>query len=147
VDKRPRALALALIRKGDEVLVGEARDEVKNETFFRLVGGSIEFGEKGADALRRELREELGADSQVGRLVAAVENIFTYEGEPGHEIVLIYECSIGDDRLYSLDKWEVEETTAEGVLTHRLAWKPLDSFRNGREILYPEGVLALLDGT
>jgi 8-oxo-dGTP pyrophosphatase MutT (NUDIX family) len=145
VDKRPRALALALIRKGDEILVGEGRDEVKNETFFRLVGGSIEFGEKGADALRRELREELGADVDVRRLVGALENVFTYEGEPGHEIVLVYECSLRDDRLNSLEAWESQEATEDGVVTHRLAWRPLDAFRSGSEILYPESALALLD--
>jgi ADP-ribose pyrophosphatase YjhB (NUDIX family) len=144
VDKRIRPLALALIRKGDEILVEEGRDNVKNETFFRLLGGVIEFGERGADALRRELREELGAEGEVKRLVAALENLFTYEGESAHEIVLIYECSLRDDRLYSLAEWEAHETTREGFVTHKIAWRRLDSFRNGSEVLYPEGVLAMV---
>jgi hypothetical protein len=41
VDKRIRPLALALIRKGDEILVEEGRDSVKNETFSRLLGGAL----------------------------------------------------------------------------------------------------------
>lgn len=72
-----------LIRRGDEILVEAGRDEAKGETFFRLLGGTIEFGERGADALRRELLEELGAEVDVGRHLATLENLFTYEGEPG----------------------------------------------------------------
>jgi ADP-ribose pyrophosphatase YjhB (NUDIX family) len=144
VDKQIRPLALALIRQGDEILVEAGRDEAKNETFFRLLGGVIEFGEKGADAVRRELREELGTESDVKGLVATIENVFTYEGEPAHEIALVYECSLRDDRLNSLDEWEAHETTRAGYVTHKLAWKRLDSFRSGREVLYPEGLLALV---
>jgi ADP-ribose pyrophosphatase YjhB (NUDIX family) len=137
---RIRPLALAVIRRGAEILVEEGQDTVKDETFFRLLGGTIEFGERGADAIRRELHEELGADSEVESLVGTLENIFTFEGEPGHEVALIYACSLRDERLYSLDAWEAQE----GSVTHRLSWKDLDSFRAGAHILYPEGLLALL---
>jgi ADP-ribose pyrophosphatase YjhB (NUDIX family) len=56
-------MALALIRRRQEILVEEGCDEIKNETFFRLLGGRIEFGERGAHAVRRELREELGVET------------------------------------------------------------------------------------
>jgi len=144
VDKRITPVALALIRRDDEILVEEARDEIKDETFFRLLGGEIEFGEKGAEAVRRELHEELGAESAVKRLVAILENVFTYEGEPSHEIDLIYECSLHDDRLNSLHEWEAREPTRAGFVVHKVAWKHLDSFRSGGDILYPEGLLALV---
>jgi ADP-ribose pyrophosphatase YjhB (NUDIX family) len=144
VTKRVRALGLALIRRGDEILAEEGWDGVKNERFFRLLGGEIEFGERGAETVRRELREELGADSDVSRQLGTVETVFTYEGEPGHDIALIYECSLLDDRVYSLDEWDANETTEAGLVTHKLAWKQLESFRSGREILYPGGVLSLI---
>jgi 8-oxo-dGTP pyrophosphatase MutT (NUDIX family) len=144
--KRIRALALALIRKDDEILVEEGRDEVKNETFFRLLGGVIDFGEKGADAVQRELREELGVDSEVKPrvAVATLENVFTYEGEPCREIVSIYECSLRDDSLYSLGRWESHEQTRNGIVVHKVEWKRLDDFHRTSDILYPEGLPALL---
>ncbi|MGH3051761.1 MAG: NUDIX hydrolase [Gaiellaceae bacterium] len=146
MDNRIRPLALALIRKDDEILVEEGRDEVKNETFFRLLGGVIGFGEKGADAVHRELREELGVESEVKPLVAVatLENVFTYEGGLCHEIVLIYECSLRDDSLYSLDKWESHEQTRDGIVVHKVEWKRLDDFGGTGDILYPEGLQALL---
>lgn len=40
-----RPVAICLIRKGDAILVLEGRDEVKGETFYRPLGGAVEFGE------------------------------------------------------------------------------------------------------
>ncbi len=137
-------MALAVIRRRQEILVEKGRDDIKNETFFRLLGGRIEFGEKGADALQRELREELGVKTDIERYLTTIENVFTYEGEPGHEIALIYECSLRDRRLYSLDEWEALESTAEGSITHKITWRHVDSFVSGIEILYPDGVAGLL---
>jgi hypothetical protein len=146
VSRQIRPLALALVRRGDEILVEEGWDSVKQEKFCRLLGGGIDFGERGADSLRRELREELGTEPDGLRHVATLENLFTFEGEPGHEIVLVYECTLRDESLYSRDQWETRENTVGRVTTHKLSWKPLEAFRAGREILYPDGVLSLIDG-
>ena len=115
MERRIRVQALALIRRGDRILVETGRDEVKDETFFRLLGGTVEFGETGAETVRREFLEELGTALDVGRLVATIENLFTYEGEPAHEICLVYACSLRDERLYALDEWDAHEETAGGV--------------------------------
>ncbi len=140
---RIRTQALALIRRDDRILVERGRDDVKDETFLRLLGGTVEFGERGAEALRRELLEELGAEADVGQLVATFENLFTFEGEPGHEICLVYDCTLRDERLYALDKWDAEEMTPEGPLTHEVEWRTLESLRSGGEPLYPEELLTL----
>jgi ADP-ribose pyrophosphatase YjhB (NUDIX family) len=143
-NRRIRTQALALIRRGDRILVERCYDRVKDEWFCRLLGGTVEFGEKAADTVRRELLEELGAEGEIGPLVATIENTFTFEGAPGHEICLVYECSLRDGRFYELDEWEAEEMTPDGQLTHEIAWKPVDPFRSGSEILYPEELVLLL---
>ena len=139
---RIRTQALALIRRGDRILVERCRDEVKDEAFCRLLGGTVEFGEKAVDTVRRELLEELGAGADVGPLVATIENIFTFEGAPGHEICLVCECSLRDERFYELDEWQAEETTPDGPLVHEVAWRRVDSF--GSDVLYPDELLGLL---
>jgi 8-oxo-dGTP pyrophosphatase MutT (NUDIX family) len=143
MSSRVRIVALALARHGDRILVEKGRDELKDETFFRLLGGTVEFGETGAETLRRELREELGTEANVGRLVATIENLFTYEGEAAHEICLVYECSLEDERLYALGEWDAREETAGGVVVHSVSWRAISSFGPGRDILYPEQLLEL----
>ena len=48
-----RPIALAIIRDQGRILVFEGRDPLKPETFYRPLGGGIEFGERGAEALRK----------------------------------------------------------------------------------------------
>ena len=59
-----------------------------------LPGGHIEFGETGRQALVREVKEELGVDSQAGAFLGAVENSFLQHGRPHAEINLVYELKI-----------------------------------------------------
>lgn len=96
-----RALVLCLFRNGDRILVARDRDSVKQSDYYRPVGGGIEFGETSRDALIREMREELGAEIEQLEWLGTLENIFTLEGELGHEIVLIYDAKFGDRTLYT----------------------------------------------
>ena len=59
-----------------------------------LPGGHIEFGEKGREALVREMQEEMGVSATAGRFVNVVENSFIQHGKPHAEINLVYELSI-----------------------------------------------------
>jgi ADP-ribose pyrophosphatase YjhB (NUDIX family) len=44
-------------------------------SYWLLPGGGVQFGESLAEALRREVREELGITLRVGRPIALVESI------------------------------------------------------------------------
>ena len=134
-----RVAALALIRRGDELLVERGYDTARGETFYRLLGGTVEFGELGADSVRRELREELGVEAEVGERLAVIENIFTWEGTLWHEILLVYACSL-DDRAVPDGEWKVPE----GDVVHEVCWKRLPDFGLDGERLYPEELLGLL---
>ena len=60
---RPIALGLAI--KNNKLLVEEKFDKIKNQTFYRCLGGGIEFLEKSSDALKREFKEEVNIDITV----------------------------------------------------------------------------------
>jgi ADP-ribose pyrophosphatase YjhB (NUDIX family) len=134
-----RVAALALIRSGDRLLVERGYDSTKAEVFYRLLGGMVELGELGADAVRRELREELGVEADVGERLAAIENVFTWEGERRHELLLVYECTLADGAVPD-GEWKA----AENHVVHEVCWKRTADFGAGGEKLYPEELLALL---
>ena len=77
----------------------------KKGGYTYLPGGHIEFGEKGADTLRREVREELGVDSTVGDLLGVVESSFVQHGKPHAEISLVYRLSLADLNAKSQEDW------------------------------------------
>ncbi|WP_460164643.1 NUDIX domain-containing protein [Pseudomonas sp. S2_F03] len=54
----------------------------------------MEFGETSAQAIVREVQEELGLAITDVRLLGTLENIFTYAGRPGHEIVQVYDARV-----------------------------------------------------
>jgi 8-oxo-dGTP pyrophosphatase MutT (NUDIX family) len=140
VSRRIRPLAICLLRKGSQILVNEAHDPVKGQTFYRPIGGGIEFGETAADAVRREVREELGATVRQLRYIGTLENIFTYRGEPGHEIVLVFDGEFEDGTLYDRDVVLGNESNGEPFTA---SWRELSSFGDSAP-LYPEGLAKLL---
>ena len=77
----------------------------KKGGYTYLPGGHIEFGEKGAEALRREVREELGVDSTVGDLLGVVESSFVQHGKPHAEISLVYRLTLADQGAKSQEDW------------------------------------------
>ena len=79
--RRVRPLALCVFRRADKIFVSRGYDAHKAETFYRPIGGRIEFGERGQDTVIREVREEIGKDVLDLAYLGALENIFTYQGQ------------------------------------------------------------------
>ena len=142
--KRIRPLALCVFRRQSMIFVARGYDAHKDETFYRPIGGGIKFGERGCDALVREVREELEAEVTNVTLLGALENIFTYENAPGHEITLIYDGRFSDPAL-NADDVCVQGREGADIL-YEACWKPLDFFGCAdAPPLYPEGLLELLE--
>lgn len=138
-----RPIAICIIKRDDSILVFEGHDSSKHQTFYRPLGGSIEFGESGLEAVRRELREEIGAELENLSSLGVLENVFTYEGHPGHEIVLVYGADLATQDLY-----EKEEITGleDGGGQFSVIWKRMSEFGSSGDPLYPEGLAELLVG-
>ena len=142
--KRIRPLALCVFRRADKILVAQGYDAIKDQTFFRPIGGGIDFGERGSDAVVREVKEELGADVVDVVYLGALENIFTYEGKAGHEIILLFDGRFTDFALNQDDVLLHGQDDDE--ILYQASWKPLKFFRGpGAPPLYPSGLLALLE--
>ena len=143
-EPRIRPIALVVFRRdGGDILAAPGYDSVKQQRFYRPLGGEIEFGERAEDAARREIREEIGAEIRDLRLLFVCENIFTFLGETGHELVWTFEGTFEDP---SYTACEVVPCL-EGDAPFEAHWVPLEVFERGEAPLYPDGLLdALLPG-
>ena len=136
IEGKIRPLAVCIIKHDGKILATVGRDSVKKQTYYRLIGGGIEFGEKAEKALKREFLEELGTNLENIKFIRTLESIFTYEGKKGHEILMVFEADLVNKNLYKEDNIKILDTTEGGVAT----WQNIEDYKNGKLILYPDGV-------
>ena len=136
---RIRVVAVAIVRDGNRILVFEGNDPSKPERFYRPIGGEVEFGEPADEALRREFHEELGVDLSEIRYLTTIENRFVFGERPGHEYVRVYEASLAGGDVPTTGR-------LENGTTFPVIWLDLDQARSGESILYPDGLLDVLEG-
>ena len=86
---------------------------------YFIPGGAVQVGEHSADAVRREVREELGIDCTVRKLAFVGEHLFTVHGIPNHRIEFHY--------LVEVEPETVPITTCEEEHRYPCVWLPLDS--------------------
>jgi ADP-ribose pyrophosphatase YjhB (NUDIX family) len=136
-----RPIAICVFEHQGRLFVAEGYDSVKKETFYRPLGGAIEFGELGSDCIVRELQEEMNTKIENVNYIGVIENVFTYNGETGHEIVLVFEAEFSDRKFYGTESIKLQDN-GDWFLA---MWKPVDYFRAGKAPLYPSGLLDLLE--
>ena len=136
--KEIRPIVLGIARKGNKILVSEGYDKVKDEMFYRSVGGGIEFLENSKDALKREFKEELNIEINVGQFLGISENIFTYNGKNAHELILFYDVEIKDEDYR--EKYHIIDDNCETDAV----WIDIEKFKNKELKIYPEQVFEYL---
>ncbi|HEY9643597.1 MAG TPA: NUDIX hydrolase [Coleofasciculaceae cyanobacterium] len=135
-----RVITLALIKQDTCIFVSKCDDVVKQDCFYRALGGGVEFGETSQEALQREFWEELGAELTNIQYLCCLENLFTYNGKPGHELVQVYQCDFVDRRFYQSESF----TACEGSNEFIAFWEEGERFKSGELRLVPEGFLQFL---
>ena len=135
---RIRVLAICIFLHGRRILVARGYDATKSQHFLRPIGGEVEFGESAEDALAREVREELGLEIGTLTRLGVLENVFSYDGKPGHEVVFVYDARFCDESVYTRDELPLNEDVWDGAAR----WADLDALP--AEPLYPDGILELL---
>ncbi|MEZ4585307.1 MAG: NUDIX domain-containing protein [Gemmatimonadales bacterium] len=135
-----RPLSIALIRRAEEILVMAVRGHQGQIKGWRPPGGGIEFGESAEQALVREISEELNQPICCREQICVLENMFLYEGHPGHEIVFVFEVEFENQSAYATDGYAYIDQGIE----NDVVWKRATEFQNSSEQLFPEGLLEYL---
>jgi len=124
--------AMCVIAHEGKILATRGFDDVKGEEFFRLIGGGVHVCELAADALKREIQEELETELENIKFLGVEENVFTYLGKPGHEIIFLYSVDMVRKNLY-----EKEEISIADHLETIAVWVSISDVLSGSVRLFP----------
>ncbi|MCX8035826.1 MAG: A/G-specific adenine glycosylase [Candidatus Sumerlaeia bacterium] len=83
-------IVAAAIRRRGRYLLGRRRPDEMLGGLWEFPGGKVERGETHEQALRREIREELGIEVAVGRHVASVRHAYSHFAITLH----VYQCTL-----------------------------------------------------
>lgn len=95
-----RVKAICVFTNVDRILAIDGYDPTKQQRFWVPVGGRVELGETSSETIVREVREELSATVTDLTLLGVLENIFTFDGGDGHEILFVYDGRFVDSSFY-----------------------------------------------
>jgi ADP-ribose pyrophosphatase YjhB (NUDIX family) len=122
-----RAVAIALHDR--HILLSKSQ----KEDYWFLPGGRCELLESALDAIHREMREELGTEVHVERLLWVVENFFEEKGVACHELGFYFLIDLGPDFTH----YEPEQPFEGDEEGYELSfcWFPIDTLHTMR--VYP----------
>jgi 8-oxo-dGTP pyrophosphatase MutT (NUDIX family) len=139
--KRIRPLALGLIEHQGHVFVSRGEDALTHLPFYRFLGGGIEFGETSQAALQREFWEELEAEITAVEYITCLDNIFTFDGKPKHELIQLFRARFADPRFYEVAQ---QFRFVEGDRVDKAFWLNTSRIFSGECRLVPESCLPYL---
>lgn len=98
----------AIIERAGEILIGQRMPEQSHPLQWEFPGGKVEPGESPAEALRRELEEELGITQTQATEIESYE--FVYPGKDPIRLI-----------FYRVDSFLGEP---RNLIFHDLRWEP-----------------------
>lgn len=103
-------VSAAIIKKGNKILIAQRKDDSKlGAGKWEFPGGKIEFGEHPAQAIVREIKEELGIKIIVDGVYDLASHTYDFEGGKLHVILIVFLTSYQSGRVKNIDvkdsKW------------------------------------------
>ena len=81
-------LRVTIILEADEGFIFE-KDKLG---FYFPIGGRIKINENSMNAAIREINEELGIEIKEVKYIGMIENFFSYDNKPYHEIDIVHDA-------------------------------------------------------
>ena len=116
----PRPTCSAIIVKDGKVLLQKRSDKVSTFSgYWATPGGRIDYGETAEEAVKREVKEEMGVDFKIDHFQGYYDEIFP----DVHYVVLVFVGTISGDIRTNEEVTEWAWVPIEEALKRDLAFK------------------------
>lgn len=109
----------ALIEHEGKILLHKADDN----DYYAIPGGRVKAGENSDEALKREVKEEMGVNLLIDNYFGMIENFFNTQEKNYHELMALYHCHFEENcSLY--EKEEIRDIEEHKNLS--FFWIPIE---------------------
>jgi len=118
-----------ILNEKNQILLMKRTKECRNYAgYWSVPGGGVEFFEKVEDAVKREVREELGVEIEIIKLLSVTNDIIEDEGQ--HWVATQFQCKIVSGTPTNLEPDKCDE----------LKWFDLDKIPEKITLVTADGV-------
>lgn len=107
--------------------------KIQDNDFYCLPGGHVELGEDTDSAVLREMKEELGYEVKIDRLVSIIQNFFkAKDGRMFHELGYYYIVEPKNIEDVNLENYVVTENDKGKLVRLEFRWFTLEELKQER---------------
>ena len=107
--------------------------KIQDNDFYCLPGGHVELGEDTDSAVLREMKEELGYEVKIERLVTIIQNFFKDKaGKVFHELGYYYIVEPKNIKDVNLEDYVLTENDKGKIVRLEFKWVTLDQLKQER---------------
>lgn len=115
--------ARAIIEQDGKVLIIRVNDA----DYYHLPGGHVEIGETSEAALIREIKEEVGFDVTITKLVVVHEQFYSKKGTANHSVIFYY-LAQPKDKIITQNCVRMEQGRTK-IIQNELRWVTRDELK------------------
>lgn len=105
MERVPIPVAIAVLLNRRRVFLLQRPSDKPLAGQWEFPGGKVEVGEPPEDALRRELREELGLAVNRLTVIGAYSHVYDLPAGPTHYVLLAYRAGVRDGPWSRAGRW------------------------------------------
>lgn len=135
---------LLIVNEKDQLLLFKYKDEHSSEPFWATAGGELRKNETYLEAAKRELYEETGLESDIGKLIFEREAVFAVaSSDPAiwQEKYFLVECE-STDEIFAASWTEEEKSTIQ-----EWRWWSLENMKQNKTLFKPLILPELLESS